>query len=345
MNIVISFDSSVTSANFSAGSAEEKAFKNAVTDAVNVLDSLFTTPVTVNLDVGWGEVGGALLDDGDIGENTTTYVFDYSYSALKAALLATASASHDPAQLAAYATLPATNPLGGKGFVLFAPQALALGLSGPSSSATDGYVGFLDDAQFEAEYKTDWNFSVDPTSGQDFIALAEHEITEELGRTSLLGGSATTVNSGTVTSAYSLMDLFRYSSPGVRDVKPGGSGSTAYFSYNKGKTRLGLWNNYISTGDLGDWYPVGPAPGGNDAFNNNSDADVINALTTTDVTLMNLLGYDTAFPPSENSQRRDRLDRRYQQQKPRGLERRLRGSWLRRHRAPNRHQRRRLGPH
>jgi hypothetical protein len=28
-----------------------------------------------------------------------------------------------------------------------------------------------------------------------------------------------------------------------------------------------MWNNQISNGDLADWYPLGPAPGGNDAFN------------------------------------------------------------------------------
>lgn len=84
-----------------------------------------------------------------------------------------------------------------------------------------------------------------------------------------------------------VMDLFRYSAPGVHSVSP--NGSTAYFSIDNGTTNLGSWNNQDSNGDLGDWYPQGP--GGNDAFNDYSSPGVVNALSSTDITLMQAIGW------------------------------------------------------
>ena len=106
-----------------------------------------------------------------------------------------------------------------------------------------------------------------------------------MGRISLIGGQP---------YHYSPMDLFRYSSPGVRDVVTGGNGSTAYFSINNGSTDLGSWNNQISNGDLGDWYGNNIPNGGNDAFNDYSSSGVLNALSPTDLTLMQSIGWTIA---------------------------------------------------
>jgi hypothetical protein len=91
-----------------------------------------------------------------------------------------------------------------------------------------------------------------------------------------------------------VIDLFRFSAPGVRELKPSSNGSntTGYFSIDGGVHNLGTWNNVSSNGDLGDWYPGGPAPGGNDAFDDYSNAGVINALSQDDLELMNVLGWD-----------------------------------------------------
>jgi hypothetical protein len=310
MKINITYDSSVTSGNFTGGAAEETVFKNDVAYAVNILEGLFTNPVTIRLVVSWGEIQGKKLPSNFIAENRTSENLGYGYSTVKAALLKLAKASGDPAQLAAYATLPAKNPVGGDGFVLTPGEARALGLINPNKALPnpshkghtmpDGYVAFATDAQMRAGEP--WDFHLTPTSGQDFITTAELEITEEMGRSSVLGGYvSSTANDGTITSAYSIMDLFRYKSAGghvVRDTAPGGVGSTAFFSYDNGATNLAAWNNHTSSGDLGDWYPGGPAPNGNDAFSlggPNGNAP----LTTTDVTLMNVLGWDTAYPPGD----------------------------------------------
>ena len=99
---------------------------------------------------------------------------------------------------------------------------------------------------------------------------------------------------GQPSSYYAPMDLFRYSSSGVRDLTTGGSGSTAYFSVDNGVTNLGTWNNHYGNGDLGDWYPSGPAAGGDDAFNDYSSSGVENIMSTSDITLLNALGWTTA---------------------------------------------------
>ena len=286
MKIDISYDASVNKSNFTGGASEESSFKSAMTYVVNELDSLFTNNVTINIDVGWGEYGGNKLGPGALGENSPSVVSD-NYSTVETALVDTANASGDAVQLAAFSTLPTSDPTGGEGVDLSSAQAKALGLSG-SSSGIDGYVGFNSSAT--------WSFThgVAPAAGAYyFVGVAEHEITEEMGRFSLpLSTSA---------AAYTVMDLFRYTAPGVRDTAPGigPKGSTSYFSYDNGATKLGRWNNQNGNGDLGDWYPSGPAPQGNNSFNDFSNSGVINALTTTDVSLMNVLGWDTAFPSYE----------------------------------------------
>ena len=93
---------------------------------------------------------------------------------------------------------------------------------------------------------------------------------------------------------YGLMDLYRYSSPGVRSVAAGGSGSTAYFSIDNGTTKLATWNNNPGNGDLGDWYPSGPAAGGRDAANDYSSSGVINTFSATDITNMQAIGWTVA---------------------------------------------------
>jgi autotransporter passenger strand-loop-strand repeat protein len=289
MLINISYDPTVISGNFSGGAAEEAAFKNAMTTVANELGSLFTNSVTINLEVGWGEYGGQTLQTGALAQNQPNQLYE-SYSTLKSALVNTANASGDTAQLAAVSTLPSTDPTGGGGFAITNGEAKALGLLSGNAPGVDGYVGF--------STTVNWSFTPggSPTAW-NFISVAEHEITEEMGRLSLLGENAPTTNAGNVPSAYTAMDLFRYAAPGVRDTAAGGPGSTAYFSYDNGNTNLATWINNIPTGDLGDWQS-GPGPQGDDAFDN-IPSGTAPPLTNTDVTLMNILGWDMAYPDTE----------------------------------------------
>src|SRR5262249_34606267 len=120
-----------------------------------------------------------------------------------------------------------------------------------------------------------------PASNQFyFVGVVEHEITEILGRDSWLGGGTTT---------YGVADLFRYSAPNVRDLTGTPTGfRSSYFSINNGNTSLDNWNTDLN-GDLGDW----AASAGADAFLAFTPAGQIGPITPADVTLMNVLGWDT----------------------------------------------------
>jgi hypothetical protein len=72
------------------------------------------------------------------------------------------------------------------------------------------------------------------------------------------------------------------------------AGAASYFSIDNGVTDLDNWNNFQTgnTGDLGDWAPSA----GNDAFDDNGNPGVVNAVTATDLTLMNAIGWTSAPP-------------------------------------------------
>src|SRR5664280_873417 len=242
-------------------------FVSAVNYVVNYFDTLFTNNATININVGYGEVGGSALGSNALGSSISMYV-GASYNSLRSALLG----QNAPGS----STLPSTSPLAGSPFVTQA-DAKALGLS--SSTTVDGYVGFNNTVA--------WDYTTAaPSAGQYYlIGTIEHEITEVMGRQSIINYEP---------NDYFLMDLYRYSSPGVRSVAAGGSGSTAYFSIDNGATNLATWNNNPSNGDLGDWYPSGPAAGGRDALNDYSSSGVINTFSTTDITNMQAIGWTVA---------------------------------------------------
>ena len=148
-------------------------FVAAVNYVVNYYESLFTTPTTVNIDVGYGEIGGQSLGSNALGESES-FLAAYSYSAIKSAL-----ANSDPS---AAASLPATQPVSGTMWLATA-EAKALGLT-PSqpTTALDGYVGF----------SSTLPFTYDPNNravaGEyDFIGVVEHEFSEVMGRIDLFG--------------------------------------------------------------------------------------------------------------------------------------------------------------
>src|SRR5207253_716430 len=113
----------------------------------------------------------------------------------------------------------------------------------------------------------------------DFIAVAQHEISEVMGRMALVGGSV-----GNTSNGYSALDLFRYSGNGTRQLTPG---QTAYFSIDGGKTNL---NNFNTTagGDWGDW----AASAGNDSYNAFISSGSSFSVTGSDLTVMDAIGWD-----------------------------------------------------
>jgi FG-GAP-like repeat len=275
MIINVTFDSSVN--NAPAGFV---ASFNAV---VQFFESHFNNPITINIDVGYGEIDGAPLASGALGESQTEFN-SYSYSAIRTALVANAGSA---VQISAANTLPASDPTpGGNGnYYASTAEARALGLSGPSS-ALDGFVGFASTGSATFTYNTTNGGSVAPGT-YDFFGVAAHEISEVLGRDLFVGNQD---GQGIGPNSYTPLDLFHYSSNGVRDF----SGTSAgYFSFDGGATNVDNFNTNPS-GDFGDW----ASSAGNDAFLAFSGSGHANPVTQADINELNVLGYDLALAPA-----------------------------------------------
>src|SRR5262249_29247827 len=111
-------------------------------------------------------------------------------------------------------------------------------------------------------------------SGYDFIGIAEHEISEVMGRMALVGSS----------NAYSALDLFRYAGSSTRQLV---AGQPAYFSIDGGRTNLNNFNT-VSGADWGDWAPSA----GNDSYDAFTSPGVVNSVTASDLNVMDVIGWD-----------------------------------------------------
>ena len=148
--------------------------------------------------------------------------------------------------------MPANDPTNNANFSLSDAEAKALGLLAGNTAGLDGFVGFSSTAAF----------TFDPNhravvGKYDFFGVAEHEISEVMGRFGL-------GQNGAASGRYAPIDLFRYSSPGMLDLVPANG---AYFSINGGTTAINTFNG-TGGGDLSDWagltidsYNVGPHRG------------------------------------------------------------------------------------
>ena len=236
---------------------------------VQFYESEFSNPITLNIDVGWGEIAGSAMGAGSLG-TSISYVQSFDYSQILAALSQNVTSS---AQLSAVNSLPASQPVNGSIYLPLA-EATALGLTS-GSTILDGAVGFNSSMPYAY---TDTNGV--PSGQYDLYGVVAHEISEVMGRISLLN----------YTNAYTGLDLFRYAANGVPSFTVG---QTAYFSDNGGKTNLGNFNT-ISGGDPGDLNPTS----GN-AFNAFTYPGTVDPVTANDLTMLSVLGYDLASQTSQ----------------------------------------------
>ena len=258
--INLSYDASVSSA--------PAGFTAALTSVVQFFEDTFANPITINIDVGYGEIGGYLLESGALGESES-YLYYYSYSQVAAALRG------DPGSAGAAASLPATNPTGNGQFMVTTADAEALALLPGSGQGLNGYVGFGSNVTF------DYNDSNGVSPGQyDFFGVAAHEISEVLGRQMTDGQSG----------AFEPLDLFHYAAPGVRSFT---GTQTGYFSTNGGVTDLANFNTNPG-GDFGDW----ASSVVNDSFRAYSYSGVVNQVSSADIAVMNALGWISATAPT-----------------------------------------------
>jgi hypothetical protein len=278
--------------------AERNNYVNAVNTVIGYFDSLFTNDVTINVKFALGErlhstngttityermadinTPGSLL-----GASNTQYdIFDYA--TVRNRLLT----KTDTNQPAAYATLPVVSPFGNDTFIFPVAEAKALGFTSALSLAGyDGVVGTISEEELAPGGATaDWTKAA-PANGNQYymIGSIEHELTEVMGR---FARDGTTV--GNSPPLYTIMDLFRYQAPGVRQTT---NGDPAYFSIDNGNHFYYYWNTDLAAGDLGDWIQFAPGgiPPGADPFNLFEDPGVINEISSFDLVNMNVLGWN-----------------------------------------------------
>ena len=262
LTIKPTYDSSVT------GSAFAGQIESAFSAAAAVFQTAFTNPVTVNINVGWGEVGGVAISS--LGASGTGWYGFYTASQMAAYLKASATSAND--QLA-YSHLRTSAPTGTSGFWIAPAQAKALGIISGTSTAIDGYVGF------GSGYGYTFNDAAGVASGTyDFMGVAEHEISEVLGRQSGLGPAGSN-------PAPSVLDEFRCSGGAPSFTY----GAASYLSIDGCATSLVNFNA-ASGADSGDW-ASSTAP--TDAFDAYATASYTAGMTATDIVLMDVLGWNT----------------------------------------------------
>ena len=259
----LSYDASVASA--------PAEFLPAFNNAIQFYQTTFTDPITIKLQVGWGTVNNQNMSPGPFGQSLVNGQINSNFGGVKSALISDAKSAADQTSIT---HLPATDPTGGAPYLMAYAEAKALGLLPANAPALDGFVGFSKTA----------SFTFDPNNRAvngkyDFIGVAEHEISEVMGRYGM--GQ----NSGQL-GRYSPIDDFRYASPGTLDLAPMNG---AYFSIDGGITVINTFNG--PGGDLSDW--VGTTI---DSYNAGPTIGVKNAVSAGDITVMDVIGYDAAGP-------------------------------------------------
>lgn len=268
----ISFDSSFVTDFGSRAALAESAFDY----AAGAYSRLFANNITINLTV-TGVTGTSVL-----GESSSALAGTLTYVQVKTVLNASAASPDD---VTAYANLPASDPVAGGGkYWLTMAQAKALGLMPSNNSSSDGTITF----------GSGFTYTFSPTSRSvsgafDFIGIAEHEISEVMGRIGLLGTSLGGA------PGYGVLDLFAYTTAGSPNLNPQVNG--AYFSIDGGHTNLRIYNDAANGGDAKDW-----ASGqGADAFNAFTGPGTEENITPVDIRELDVLGYSLAKVPEPSS--------------------------------------------
>ncbi len=214
-------------------SSAPAAFMSDVVAAAQLYASEFSNREVINVQVGFGEVGGTRLPSGALAASMSNgYLTNYTtiYNALKQ------DASWSSYQATADASLTSADPTHGGRFFVTSAEAKALGLVSGTGTGIDGYIGLSSGSAFS------YNQNSVGATQYDAIGAIEHELSEVMGRVGSVGSLFGS-------NIYTPLDLFRYSGASVRDLVAG----PGYFSIDGGKTNLGTYNNPKNGGDASDW--------------------------------------------------------------------------------------------
>jgi hypothetical protein len=260
----ITYDASVT--NLTNAAEVENAFAT----AAEAFSDTYTNVATINLTIYWGPVG-PFTGGISLGRSHFFLIGATNYSEITNALFLHRGSAVDSN---AVANLPATDPTPGNWFINIS-EARVLGLFSTNDSTKDGEIGF----------STNVSFTFDPNNRSvpgkfDFIGVAQHELSEVMGRCNVGLGSPPN-------NAYVPYDLFRFTSSGVRSLDVN-STTNAYFSIDDGLTSLKNFYSNRLAGDIQDWKSSGIP----DSFDALSSSGHINPMSTVDFMAMDVLGYN-----------------------------------------------------
>lgn len=254
-------------------SGEQAAFNYVISQ----YDTLFTNNATVNINLTTaatnsylGQSNTSLLETG----NTTTGYNLLAQPLLNAdSSLVLASAAKVTAQAGTYANLAITSA-----------EAKALNIVSAQGSGLDGTITFSSSFNWDTNTSTSGSIQ---SNQYDFIGVAEHELSEVLGRIS-----------GLTNAAITPLDMLRYSGTAPTGVNSFSTSSSLnyYLSLNGGISSLTALNAQAG-GDLGDFNGNNP----NDPFNAFTSPGQFDRLNGTDTAVMQALGYSLAavpLPPS-----------------------------------------------
>jgi Ca2+-binding RTX toxin-like protein len=243
------------------------AYRDAIIQAEHQLQGHFTDPTTINVSFDL-----SALAAGTAAHNGFA-IIPVSYATLTSALHSHATSADD--QLAVN-EFPVTDPSGGVGWSVTTAQARILGLASQTNA---------DDLHVSLNSNLPWTF------GQDAVGAIQHEITE--------GGFGRVASLGLHATRWEPLDLFRFTSGGVRDYTGGSDGVATFFGVDSAHLSSLAYHNAISTTgvddgqDLGDWDSTrGDAfgPGGPNAPG---------AMSATDLRVLDVIGWNsTPYTPA-----------------------------------------------
>jgi hypothetical protein len=289
LNIQINWDSSVANAPPSKGSPGSPGFVPGFVYDVEQVANFFATelqytgpnaPITITIDVGYGEINGSKIGNSALGESLTN-LQQVSYSNLYSAYTTyTQNNAQNYAQTPGLTdllnNLPSSPP-NGKFYVSDA-EAQALGID-PTNPPVDGFIGFSSQSG-----TFDYNTNIFSSSGTvqsgayDFEGTVAHEISEVLGR-EFLGSTK-----------ISLYDFFHYSSGSNGPVHDFAANGGGYFSTDGGLTPFANFN-MAHGGDGADWGAGGTSGSAFDAFNAFGTPGKFSPVTPTDLLVLGALGF------------------------------------------------------
>src|SRR5579871_6840929 len=287
LTIVTAFAPSIVNA------PDASDIENAITTSANAISSLFSNPGTVSIYFEYAP--GSFL-----GSSDSSYYYD-SYSTIVSELTANATANPQDSVLAsALANLANGNDSSGAKDILATSAFFREGLNDqtatPCFNSTGTFVSSCNQTYdgvvtLSSSQPLDFTRPVPAYNGSnqtyDAVRVIEHEIDEVLGG----GGSGSTLGSSDSRRYYGILDLFRYSAPGVPSFTTLSS-ATSYFSFDGCKSSIAGFNQN-SGGDYSDWSAASPSCPGRvqDAFScNNAQADV--TASSPEFQMLEAIGYD-----------------------------------------------------